>query len=803
MNKLLINPYTVGPPVMEGSFYGRDKLLFQVSRSLRSTNVVLLQGQRRIGKTSFLKQLVNFLSQEQAEVFDLPLRVPIFFDIQRYVQDTLSQFQLHLAGTIARAVNTFNATPISIPTLVEWEADSALFQDRWLPQIYEIWGNQELVILVDEFDNFDEQISPHAMQTLVPFLRGLVSGESRLKWVFTLGRLSGKVSLEYDPIVRSGEEFRLSFFTPEEARQLIVEPAKNLFYKPEAVERIYQLTNDEPHLTQALCSKIFEHLLDEEQYTVTAEAVDIVIPQTLEAYGNAIASIVSVPPVEERVLAAVAQLSNSKKATSRNQVIDLLIDKGIRVNRDDLINAIKSLLEWELLKGNAEELQITVELIQHWLVQNRLVEPSRQENLNIQYALAQSRFEFAEKAFQAGQYELAIKDYKESLEYIPRNVKALRGLAEAYRLNDNLADRVETLRKLYMYDNNTLNEIVEALDKYAQESEKVGDFCCAIEQYEILLTIQNSQNWQQRIIKNLLHKFEQEIKELEEKFRLYKETDYEKSVIKNTMRRVNADSKYMNIKDSNEKDVRLIQTYEDDTNSYFTTTQITEFNLTESQKEELEDLELYYMRREKGAIEVVRRAETIKNNALNQLKELSLALTNTSQKITSKLEEQAFLTIDLISIKERLNFLKVKQLILSKKIQIEDAKINDDNKKIISLLLELNECNENIDKEYEELLSSTIFDEIFGSVINSFKILFLAIFLLSYILFLFWLVKDWYIKLFVALITGFLILIGLTIPFIFWVLMDGTFSLLKKSILLIMKKSKFNLLNLLKSDLNT
>jgi hypothetical protein len=392
MSKLLINPYTVGPPVMEGSFYGRDKLLFQVSRSLRSTNVVLLQGQRRIGKTSFLKQLVNFLSQEQAEVFNLPLRVPIFFDIQRYVQDTLSQFQLHLAGTIACAVNTFNSTPISIPTLVEWEADSALFQDRWLPQIYENLGNQELVILVDEFDNFDEQISPHAMQTLVPFIRGLVSGESRLKWVFTLGRLSGKVSLEYDPIVRTGEEFKLSFFTPEEARQLIVEPAKNLFYKPEAVERIYQLTNGQPHLTQALCSKIFEHLLDEEQYTVTAEAVDTVIPQTLEAYGNAIASIVSVPPVEERVLAAVAQLSNSKKATNRNQVIDLLIDNGVRVNRDDLLNAIESLLKWELLKGNAEKLQIRVELIQHWLVQNRLVEPSRQENLNIQYALAQSRF---------------------------------------------------------------------------------------------------------------------------------------------------------------------------------------------------------------------------------------------------------------------------------------------------------------------------------------------------------------------------------------------------------------------------
>ena len=52
MNKPLINPYTVGPPVMGENFYGRDILLQQVERSLRRTNVVLLQGQRRIGKTS-------------------------------------------------------------------------------------------------------------------------------------------------------------------------------------------------------------------------------------------------------------------------------------------------------------------------------------------------------------------------------------------------------------------------------------------------------------------------------------------------------------------------------------------------------------------------------------------------------------------------------------------------------------------------------------------------------------------------------------------------------------------------------
>ena len=164
MNKPLINPYTVGPPVMGENFYGRDILLQQVERSLRRTNVVLLQGQRRIGKTSVLRQLAHSLSQEQMETSNLVTQIPVFFDIQRYVQDTLPQFQFHLAGAITRRLEHLKNKSFSISVLEELEKDPTLFQDKWLPQIHEQLENKELVILVDEFDNFDEQIAPHAMQ---------------------------------------------------------------------------------------------------------------------------------------------------------------------------------------------------------------------------------------------------------------------------------------------------------------------------------------------------------------------------------------------------------------------------------------------------------------------------------------------------------------------------------------------------------------------------------------------------------------------------------------------------------------
>jgi tetratricopeptide (TPR) repeat protein len=512
MQQFLLNPYKVGPPVVGTDFYGRQSLLFKVREALRTSNVVLLQGQRRIGKTSFLKQLSVFLNAPQQEHF-----VAAIFDIQRYIQDTLPQFQLHLASAIAKALQ------LPVPSLAEWEADYTLFRDTWLPQVYERLGDQQLVILVDEFDNLEGQTAPQVMQTLIPFLGQLVSGETQLKWVLTLGRQTGKLPIQYDPIISVGVQFRMSFLSLEETRQLVEKPtAKIVDYQPDAIARIYKLTNGQPHLTQALCSELFQSVvLEQERESVSEEDVDAVIPHTLEAYSSAIASIVRVPPIEERVLVAVAQLTAKKDTTNREEIINLLVENNVQqINRDDLTAALDSLLDWELLSGDIQAMRVSVELVRMWLVQNLSVEPNPQESLEIQHILAQSRFKLAEQLRQAGQYKRAIEDYKETLNYIPSHVEALRGLAEAYRLTGNLAEQVDTLQKLYSFERGVLNELVEALEKYAEQAEGEKNFGVAVEQYEELIKLQNCDRWQQKFKEALIKKYDVFMDDVKENFEL-------------------------------------------------------------------------------------------------------------------------------------------------------------------------------------------------------------------------------------------------------------------------------------------
>ncbi|MCY6491645.1 nSTAND1 domain-containing NTPase [Leptolyngbya sp. GGD] len=496
---------------MGTDFYGRSELLSKVQKALQTSNVVLLQGQRRIGKTSFLKQLSVFLkSAEGMQAFQAPL-VPVIFDIQRYVQDTLPQFQWHLAEAIARELQ------LTAPSLPEWEANHALFQDVWLPQVYEKLGDRDLAILVDEFDNLEGQSAPQAMQTLIPFLGQLVSSETRLKWVLTLGRQTGKLPIQYDPIESAGQSIRLGFLSHKETRELIETPATNLLtYQPEAIDRIYQLTNGQPHLTQALGSEVFQRVaVDQERELVEAADVDEIVPHVLETYSNAISSIVKVPPLEERVLAAVAQLASEHQLIDRQKIANLLVRSNIQLSIDELTNTLESLLTWDLLQRNSQHLRISVKIIELWIAENILVEPNREESEDIRRLQARYRYEFAEKARQAGGYDIAIKDYEEALSLMPNYPEALQGLAEAYRLAGKLADRVKTLRKLRQYDSRIQNSLEEALSIYVQQTEQEENFSLAIELYREQIELRSSDQAFQGLARCLVKEFDSYEKVLE------------------------------------------------------------------------------------------------------------------------------------------------------------------------------------------------------------------------------------------------------------------------------------------------
>ncbi|MFN6534833.1 MAG: ATP-binding protein, partial [Nostoc sp. EkiNYC01] len=66
-NSYIRNPYIVGRPVqMPDEFFGRAMLLRTIADSLQqNAQFILLHGQRRIGKSSVLRNIPLFVSQDE------------------------------------------------------------------------------------------------------------------------------------------------------------------------------------------------------------------------------------------------------------------------------------------------------------------------------------------------------------------------------------------------------------------------------------------------------------------------------------------------------------------------------------------------------------------------------------------------------------------------------------------------------------------------------------------------------------------------------------------------------------------
>jgi len=281
-DELESNPYSAGPPVDRPEmFFGRRTLLEKIRRQLNvehRANVILLEGNRRTGKSSVLKYLER--------PGELPGWIPAYCQFQRGEGDekplglpTREVFYL-IARALASAIHE-NGYPIEIPDLGRIE-EGRFFRfhlgkalnhyfanDRpfealdvliagWLESI----RPKRALLMLDEFDKLQEGIdnkltSPQVPENLrylfhtYPSLSGILTGSRRLK----------RLREEYwSALFGLGFRIGLDPLEIEEAQALVTEPVKGqLVYVPGARDQVVTLCACQPFLIQSLCNRIFEY----------------------------------------------------------------------------------------------------------------------------------------------------------------------------------------------------------------------------------------------------------------------------------------------------------------------------------------------------------------------------------------------------------------------------------------------------------------------------------------------------------------------------------------------------------------
>lgn len=265
-----INPFSYGKPIDEFQrFVGRQREIEQVySRLLSAFESTSIVGERRIGKTSFLKILAHPTTQQRFGI-DNEKYIFIYQDFQFIAENTVpTRFWQRVLRAIKRAVKQHDS-------IVE-EIDNALraeeIDNYALDDVFTVIDDEDLYIVLqlDEFENVTR--NQHFDNDFFGGLRALAIHHNLA--LVTCSRhdlieLTHSESLRSSPFFNIFATMNLRPFSHEESLRLVSTYLSHteVAFTPTELDHVFELAGYHPYFLQMTCHHLFatyEQDLDED-----------------------------------------------------------------------------------------------------------------------------------------------------------------------------------------------------------------------------------------------------------------------------------------------------------------------------------------------------------------------------------------------------------------------------------------------------------------------------------------------------------------------------------------------------------
>ena len=476
------NPYVIGVPLTgDVGFFGRRGVFTFVGDALESEhqNVIVLYGQRRVGKTSLLHQLAGQLAGDV---------LPVYFDLQGKEQQTLGPVLYSLARTVVRPLD------LSAPEQTQFDNAGRFFREEFLPAIYEQLDGRRLLLLFDEFDVLGDELATAqaASETLFPYLQDLIMHERQLAFVFVVGRRIEELATHFQAIFKQAAYRRVGLLQPEDARALIVEPTKGvLTFEEDAIQALLDLTAGHPYFTQLLCSETFNAMKALNQRTVAEGDILELVDRAIESGHGALTWFWDgLPRAERFILSAVAHVTDEAGLASKEAIRQILEKHRIVLTGMELTDAPDRLVEWEMLRREGpDHYRFVVELVRRWIIKAHPLDSARRDVDYISQR-ALRLYENAREAHTAGDLAYALEEYRRALDANPNHSGAQLGLAQVLFELGQVEESIEEFGRAYALDEMSARDgLVRAHLAQGKKQEEAGQANEAVIQYEQALQV--------------------------------------------------------------------------------------------------------------------------------------------------------------------------------------------------------------------------------------------------------------------------------------------------------------------------
>jgi hypothetical protein len=359
----LVNPYVIEEPVaQDGLFFGRQDVLAwarEVLGARGTKRAVIVQGSRRIGKSSLLNQLDRHLPQA---VFVI--------DLSAVREERLGSLLWRVATSIASRLREQSGVRFSEPQVNDFLSSADYFHEEFLPQVYKALRRKRLVLAFGEVAALEDE-EGSLLQAFYAYLSTLMESDLNLSLVLALE------SWPEEPPALFGEAFRwrLGPLDSDSAGELVAEPARGVLeYEYHAVRRIMELTSGHPYFIQLLCHVVFERCAIEGR--VSARDVEAVVEEVIELaapYWERVWDASS--PKARIVLAGFAGLRGAHGILLEQDLHFLLGRRGVKFAPSEITESCKELVDADVLeKLGAMSYRFRVEFLRVWVQGRRRLE---------------------------------------------------------------------------------------------------------------------------------------------------------------------------------------------------------------------------------------------------------------------------------------------------------------------------------------------------------------------------------------------------------------------------------------------
>jgi tetratricopeptide (TPR) repeat protein len=217
-----------------------------------------------------------------------------------------------------------------------------------------------------------------------------------------------------------------------------------------ALEKVWQLTNGHPFLTQALCSHIWDRLHNKnpnEPPTVTLKDVEEAIPDTLSTRRNTLEWLWDGLPPAECVVASTLASVGARVITDI-QLEELLRKSGVQIIIRELHNAPRLLQEWDLIEPANGGYRFRVELLRRWIEKYKLPQQAQSKLDRINPA-ADTLYQAGQKLYRDHHWDDAIGPLRQAIGLNSNHVGANLLLADVLLKQKKVDEAREILEKLY------------------------------------------------------------------------------------------------------------------------------------------------------------------------------------------------------------------------------------------------------------------------------------------------------------------------------------------------------------------